>query len=118
MYIITCAYHAYMRLSAGHPIALSTDDPGVFSTTLSREYAIAAAAFNLSRDEIGRLAMDAVGMMFMGCDDEKDVGDGGRISWDCCPKEWIINRIKGFLAHQKNQNAFNHPETRSIGVKM
>ena len=30
-----------------HPLILCTDDPGVFSTTISQEYALAASCFEL-----------------------------------------------------------------------
>jgi hypothetical protein len=36
-------------LLAGHPVVLCTDDSGVFNTTLSKEYSIAAHAFHLDQ---------------------------------------------------------------------
>ncbi|KAJ8446592.1 hypothetical protein Cgig2_019745 [Carnegiea gigantea] len=45
-----------------HPLILCTDDMGVFSTTLSKEYAIAAATFG--KKEIFELARNAVEFSF------------------------------------------------------
>ena len=45
---------------AGHPVILCTDDRGVFLTSLSREYAIAASAFQLDQVALLHLAEAAV----------------------------------------------------------
>ncbi|CAI7907897.1 unnamed protein product [Closterium sp. NIES-53] len=50
---------------ASHPVVICTDDSGVFSTTLSREYALAAAAFNLSDDHIIELARKSIDFAFL-----------------------------------------------------
>ena len=48
-----------------HPVALCTDDTGVFSTTLSQEYALAAAALGLSDEEVKRLSAEAFRFSFV-----------------------------------------------------
>ncbi|KAJ5042889.1 uncharacterized protein L3040_004280 [Drepanopeziza brunnea f. sp. 'multigermtubi'] len=50
----------------GCPIALSTDDVGVFGSALSNEYALIAEHFNLDNKEICELARSAVDMIFGG----------------------------------------------------
>eukprot|EP00884_Botryococcus_braunii_P003980 jgi/Botrbrau1/13583/Bobra.0307s0005.2 len=58
--------HHFSKLyKAGHPIVLCTDDSGVFDTSLSREYALAAKAFNLSPKELQRLSQAAVQLTFL-----------------------------------------------------
>ena len=51
--------------SAGHPVVLCTDDQGVFQTSLSKEYAIAAHTFRLSKDDLWTLAMQSVQSTFL-----------------------------------------------------
>mmetsp|Transcript_26097 Transcript_26097/g.49276 ORF Transcript_26097/g.49276 Transcript_26097/m.49276 type:complete len:351 (-) Transcript_26097:333-1385(-) len=46
------------------PVVLCTDDSGVFSTTLSREYALAAAAFGLDESALMNLSQSAIGFVF------------------------------------------------------
>jgi adenosine deaminase/aminodeoxyfutalosine deaminase len=49
--------HPVRRLfDAGVPLTLNTDDPGMFGTTLSREYAIAARQFGFTEDELAAIA--------------------------------------------------------------
>ena len=50
------------------PVALCTDDCGVFSTSLSKEYAIAAQAFSLSHQQLVQLAQGAVSQSFAPAD--------------------------------------------------
>lgn len=57
---LTCADQC-----VGHPIILCTDDSGVFSTSLSQEYAIAAKAFDLSRHQLVALAEGAIDHTFL-----------------------------------------------------
>ncbi|KAG9237707.1 hypothetical protein BJ875DRAFT_124478 [Amylocarpus encephaloides] len=53
------------------PIALSTDDVGVFGSTLSNEYKLIAEHFGLGRKEICGLAREAIEIIFGG-EEEKD----------------------------------------------
>lgn len=64
------SHHFREFYAQGHPVVLCTDDSGVFGTSLSREYALAAAAFGLTRDDLWRLAERGVGYVFAG-DEEK-----------------------------------------------
>ena len=46
-------------------MVLCTDDCGVFHTTLSKEYAIAAQAFHLSREDMCNLVLKSVEYTFV-----------------------------------------------------
>ncbi|XP_046404183.1 adenosine deaminase-like protein [Ischnura elegans] len=48
----------------GHPIVLGTDDKGVFSTSLSAEYCIAAKTFELNNDQLWQLSYDSINYAF------------------------------------------------------
>jgi adenosine deaminase len=58
-------HHFTQFHGAQHPVVLCTDDSSVFSTTLSKEYAIAAVVFGLSREELFRVAESAVQHTFL-----------------------------------------------------
>jgi aminodeoxyfutalosine deaminase len=52
--------HPVRRLfDAGVPITLNTDDPGIFDTSLAREFQIAREAFGFSEEELQRIAANA-----------------------------------------------------------
>jgi adenosine deaminase len=49
--------HAIRRMiEAGLRVTINTDDPGLFATTLNREYTLAAEAFGLSEDTLADIA--------------------------------------------------------------
>lgn len=48
-----------------HPLTLCTDDTGVFSTTLSKEYAMAATAFGLGKKDLFQLARNSIEFSFV-----------------------------------------------------
>jgi aminodeoxyfutalosine deaminase len=55
-------------LSAGVPITLSTDDPGMFATDLNTEYALASEVFGLNEPELAQVARTGIEASY--CDDE------------------------------------------------
>ncbi|PON38398.1 Adenosine/AMP deaminase domain containing protein [Parasponia andersonii] len=57
-------HHFADLYKANHPLILCTDDVGVFSTSLSGEYKIAASAFGLGKRELFQLARNAVEFVF------------------------------------------------------
>ncbi|KAG5561369.1 hypothetical protein RHGRI_004408 [Rhododendron griersonianum] len=61
---VQCAGIAADLHKAKHPIVLCTDDTGVFSTSLSREYALAASTFGLGRSNMFQLAQNAIDFVF------------------------------------------------------
>ncbi|XP_059060096.1 adenosine deaminase-like protein [Achroia grisella] len=58
------SHHFKLLYDAGLPIAISTDDKGVFATSLSQEYRICADTFNLSKAQIAQLARNACQFVF------------------------------------------------------
>ncbi|KAE8728823.1 putative cytochrome P450 [Hibiscus syriacus] len=57
-------HHFVDLYKAKHPLALCTDDSGVFSTSLSREYGLASSAFSLGKTEMFQLAENAIDFIF------------------------------------------------------
>ncbi|KAL6992745.1 adenosine deaminase [Sarracenia purpurea var. burkii] len=57
-------HHFVDLYNAEHPIVLCTDDAGVFSTSLSGEYILAASTFGFGRIEMFRLARNAIEFIF------------------------------------------------------
>lgn len=51
-------------IASGCSVALGTDDPGFFDTTLGREYLLANTRFGVSEDRILKITRDAVNMAF------------------------------------------------------
>jgi adenosine deaminase len=52
-------------VEAGVPVSVNSDDPPMFGTTLSQEYAVAAELLGLDNEGIAELAADAVRMSFL-----------------------------------------------------
>ncbi|XP_014298641.1 adenosine deaminase-like protein [Microplitis demolitor] len=58
--------HQFLYLyEANHPICLATDDKGVFDTTLSQEYKLAADYYNLTKDNLKQLVISSVDYAFV-----------------------------------------------------
>lgn len=57
-------HHLKELLVSKHPLALCTDDKGVFHTTLSSEYTIAANTFGLTRHELFVLSQGTLALIF------------------------------------------------------
>ena len=56
-------------------MVLCTDDQGVFQTTLSKEYAIAAHAFHLSEDDLWTLVLRSINYTFLSDTAKKELTD-------------------------------------------
>ncbi|EJK51662.1 hypothetical protein THAOC_29146 [Thalassiosira oceanica] len=58
--------HPQLRkwLDSKYPISLNTDDAGIFATTLTREYALVAKAFHLSKIDLSNMLIDSVETIF------------------------------------------------------
>ncbi|TQD75571.1 hypothetical protein C1H46_038868 [Malus baccata] len=57
-------HHFADLYNAKHPLVICTDDSGVFSTSLSNEYNLAAAAFGLGKRELFQLARNSIDFVF------------------------------------------------------
>ncbi|KAK4258980.1 hypothetical protein QN277_005365 [Acacia crassicarpa] len=57
-------HHFVDLYNAKHPVVLCTDDTGVFSTSLSDEYRIAASTFGLGKKEMFELSKNSVEFVF------------------------------------------------------
>ena len=58
-------------IESGLVVTLNSDDPAMFGTSLQEEFVRAARAFSLSREQIVRLAENAIRCSFLP-DDEKE----------------------------------------------
>ncbi len=59
-------------------MVLCTDDSGVFDTSLSKEYAIAAQAFSLSQEDLWQLSRRAIEHTFLSGTEKQEL----RSRWD------------------------------------
>ncbi|MBI1748560.1 MAG: adenosine deaminase [Acidobacteria bacterium] len=64
--VASLAQHPFRRLfDAGLALTLNSDDPAMFSTTLTAEYRLLATHFGFSADELRRVAQTAVRAAFL-----------------------------------------------------
>lgn len=62
----TLSSHPFQLLyKRGVPVTLNTDDPGLFQTSLTQEYAKAARLFGLSRDDLHHIILQSVHCSFL-----------------------------------------------------
>ncbi|KAH7662148.1 adenosine deaminase protein [Dioscorea alata] len=61
-------HHFADLYNAKHPVSLCTDDVGLFSTTLSNEYYLAATTFGFNKEQVYHLSRNAIEFVF--ADDE------------------------------------------------
>jgi adenosine deaminase/aminodeoxyfutalosine deaminase len=65
--VASLADHPVRRLfDAGVPITLNTDDPGIFRTSLAKEFEIARTHFGFTEDEIASIKQNAERFRFVG----------------------------------------------------
>ncbi|KAL4227779.1 hypothetical protein ACF0H5_013215 [Mactra antiquata] len=57
-------HHFKYWYDIGHPCTICTDDKGVFTTSISEEYKIAARTFELSREELWELSYNSINYIF------------------------------------------------------
>ncbi|XP_070541995.1 N6-Methyl-AMP deaminase-like isoform X2 [Ptychodera flava] len=57
-------HHFKFWYDSQHPVTIATDDKGVFLTSLSKEYLIAADAFQLNREELWKLSYQSINFIF------------------------------------------------------
>ncbi|KAL4658771.1 adenosine deaminase-like protein isoform X1 [Arapaima gigas] len=57
-------HHFLYWYQLGHPCVLCTDDKGVFSTSLSQEYQLAASTFGLDQEAVWMLSQQAINCSF------------------------------------------------------
>ncbi|KAF2304985.1 hypothetical protein GH714_000873 [Hevea brasiliensis] len=66
-------HHFVDLYNAKHPIVLCTDDSGVFSTSLSKEYSLASSAFGLGKRELFQLARNGIDYIFADAEVKRDL---------------------------------------------
>ncbi|GLT52605.1 hypothetical protein SLA2020_259370 [Shorea laevis] len=66
-------HHFIDLYNSKHPLVLCTDDSGVFSTSLSREYKLASSAFGLGSTKMFQLAKTAIDFIFADDGVKKDL---------------------------------------------
>ncbi|XP_062517433.1 adenosine deaminase-like protein [Corticium candelabrum] len=69
----------------GHPMALCTDDKGVFSTSLSEEYCVAHSKLNMSQVELWKLSLSTVDYTFVTDDLKRQL----RHKWQDCKQNYF-----------------------------
>lgn len=76
------AEHHFLRhYPHGHPVVLCTDDTAVFGSPLSAEYAHAMDAFGLKREDVVKLAGEALDAVFLPDGDDDNV------------RTWVTERL-------------------------
>ncbi|XP_045215947.2 adenosine deaminase-like protein [Mercenaria mercenaria] len=57
-------HHFKFWYDLNHPCVICTDDKGVFSTSLTEEYSVAADTFQLSREQVWELSYNSINSIF------------------------------------------------------
>lgn len=78
-------HHLKFWYEKRHPIAICTDDKGVFCTSLSKEYAIAASTFQLTKKEIWDVSFKTIDMTFA----DKETKEKLRERWNVMKKDLL-----------------------------
>ncbi len=74
--VASIAEHPLAALvAAGVPVTINSDDPPMFSTTLNREYAVAAGLLELDAAGVAELARQAVRYSFLGEPEKRTILD-------------------------------------------
>ena len=83
-------------------ISLQTDDKGVFATSLSEEYSLAAEAFNLNAEQLWQMSYQAIDFIFAGDDIKQQLRQKWNKSKDGVFSELTETGMKEDIASTKN----------------
>ena len=89
---LAARHHLSQVHKHGHPYTISTDDPGVFNTSLSREYALAASACGLRSEDLRRVAVESFSFAFIHVSEAMNDADAALTNKDIIDVDRVLQK--------------------------